>query len=68
VNWREALEQAGCYQSVFSEDGVISEYSDGKQDFWLVSSPEAGQDVAARTTTGVELVLEELGMAGDGWR
>lgn len=66
--WKEALEQAGSYQTVFSADGTIAEYGDGSEDFWLVSSQEAGQDIVARTPGGVDLILEELGMRKDGWK
>jgi hypothetical protein len=66
--WKDALEQAGHYQSVLTEKGAISEFSDGGQDFWWVSSPEAGQDISAKTVNGVNLVLEELDLPKEGWK
>ena len=67
MQWQQALDETDGL-TVFSEAGTIGAYYDGDQTTWLISSPSAGQDIAARTPQGVNLVLAELDMPRDGWK
>ena len=67
MQWQQALDKTD-YHTIFSDAGTIGAYYDGDQTTWLISSPSAGQDIAARTPKGVNLVLAELDMPSDGWK